>query len=281
MSVKKFDKEKDTELIKKSIDVVLSEIPGLSIAWGLSKAFYGNAMEIRQRKALEWVTMVYENQQIFTKKLLGNEQFQDGFVGALEDYLRLRTHLKRSIAQKIFISYANAGEQELFDLEKCNNTLKLISANAINFTSFINGELEPKRQVRIENDFLLHEPSDGKASEEQIRQSINSQQQLSYVFDEWLIKNPPYSMVIVANKPNPKYPTHQGSSGVYIKNKRVAGYYEALNELVSLGIVKRDRYVVTEPGYDQNNKMHDSWNYTEFGNIFSGFVRSVSNEESI
>lgn len=281
MHIEKINKEKDAALIKKSIDVVLSEIPGLSIAWGLSKALYGNAMKIRQKKALEWVTMVYENQQLFTKKLLKNEQFQDGFVGALEDYLRLRTHLKRSIAQKIFISYANTDDQELFDLEKCNNTLRLISTNAINFMSFVNTDLEPLRQVRIENDFLLHDLSGGSASEDEIRQSINTQQQLSYVFDEWLTKHPPHNMVMVTNKPNPKYPTQQSSSGVYIKNKQVSDYFEALNELVSLGIMRRDRYIVTEPGWDQKSNMHDSWTYTEFGNTFSDFVKDIDNDLSI
>lgn len=274
--MKKTNKEKDIALIKRSIDVVLSEIPGISIAWGLSKALYGNALEIRHKKALEWIMMVYENQQIFTKELLQNEQFQDGFVGALEDYLRLRIRMKRNIAQKIFISYASTDDQELFDLEKCNNTLRLISANAINFMKFICTDLEPKRQDRIEKDFLLHDPINRSASEDEIRQSINSQQQLSYVFDEWLIMHPSHNMVMVPNKPNPKYPTHQSSSGVYIKDKQVSAYLEALNELVSLGIIKRDRYVVTEPGWDQKNKMHDSWNYTEFGEIFSNFIVSIN-----
>src|SRR5690606_31239437 len=129
--------------------------------------------------------------------------------------------LKRSVAQKIFLNYAQANDQSLFDLEKCNNILRLISVNAIDFMCFINLELEPKRQKRIENDFLLHDLSKSSVSADNIRGSISNQQRLSYVFDEWIMTNPAYDTVAVPSKPHLRHPTLEASSNIYIKDERV------------------------------------------------------------
>ena len=51
--------KKDTQIIKDSIDIVISNIPGLSIAWGLSRALYGAGLKLREQKALEWVEIYF------------------------------------------------------------------------------------------------------------------------------------------------------------------------------------------------------------------------------
>lgn len=116
-------RDKDKQIITDSVDAVVSAVPGLNLAWGLSKALYGAGLKLRQRKALEWVEMVRDNPSVFTKELLRQEEFQDGFVVALEKYLTERSEIKRKYFQKIFLGYASADQKGIFQLEKFIHTL--------------------------------------------------------------------------------------------------------------------------------------------------------------
>jgi hypothetical protein len=86
---------KDKILVKDSalvvaeavVDEIAKLLPGINIAWGLSKALYGAGMKLRQERVLEWVEMVRDNPSIFTEQILSDEKFQDGFVLALEKYI--------------------------------------------------------------------------------------------------------------------------------------------------------------------------------------------------
>jgi hypothetical protein len=114
-----------------SIDVIISGINGLNIAWGLSKAMYGAGLKIRQRKAFEWVEMVRDNPGVFTQKILMQEEFQDGFVFALEKYIIERNGAKRKYFRNIFLGYANASSRLDFQLEKFIHTLSQVSVEDI------------------------------------------------------------------------------------------------------------------------------------------------------
>ena len=98
------DHQKDKIILKDAslvvLDKLVDSIPGLSIAWGLSKALYNAGLVLRQQRALEWVEMVRDNPHIFTEQVLKDETFQDGFVFALEKYIRERIEEKRKIMQK-------------------------------------------------------------------------------------------------------------------------------------------------------------------------------------
>lgn len=124
-------KTKDKQLIKDSAlvvaDQIASSIPALNIAWGLSKALYGAGIKLRQQRALEWVEMVRDHPEVFTKQLLGQDEFQDGFVFALERYLIERNEEKRQIFRNIFLGFAQADDKETFPLEKFTHTLSQLS----------------------------------------------------------------------------------------------------------------------------------------------------------
>lgn len=119
--------KKDKQIIKDSADVIVSSIPGLNIAWGLSKALYGAGLKLRQQKALEWVEMVRDNPEIFTKELLDQEEFQDGFVFALERYLTERNEGKRKFFRNIFLGYSTTSRKTDFQLERFIHTLSQMS----------------------------------------------------------------------------------------------------------------------------------------------------------
>jgi len=123
--------DKDKQLLKDSAlvvaDQIASSIPALNIAWGLSKALLGAGMKLRQKRALEWVEMIRDNSSIFTQKLLEQEEFQDGFVYALERYLIERSEEKRHIFRNIFLGFAEVDDKEKFPLEKFTHTLSQLS----------------------------------------------------------------------------------------------------------------------------------------------------------
>ena len=126
---------KDKILLKNTLlaiaDQIVSSIPGLNLPWILSKALFGAGLELRQKRALEWVEMIRDNLSILTKSILQDEQFQDGFVFMLEGYLRERSEEKRKIAKKIFLDFAISKDKNSFTLERFNHILTQLSEQDI------------------------------------------------------------------------------------------------------------------------------------------------------
>lgn len=127
--------KKDKQLLKDSAlvvaDQIASSIPALNIAWGLSKALFGAGIKLRQQKALEWVEMVRDHPEVFTKELLEQEELQDGFVTAFEKYLTERNEEKRKYFRNIFLGYAISDNKQLFPLEKFVHTLSQMSVEDV------------------------------------------------------------------------------------------------------------------------------------------------------
>lgn len=110
--------EQDKQVAKDSLDTLVSAVPGLNIAWGLSKAIYGAGLKLRHARALEWVEMVRENPTIFTRAILEHEDFQDGFVYALEKFITERQEKKRNHYKNIFLNFARSENRTKYELEK-------------------------------------------------------------------------------------------------------------------------------------------------------------------
>lgn len=128
-------------------DEVVSHIPGLGLAWSLSKALHGAGLKLRQQRALEWVEMVRDNPTIFVESLLVNEDFQDGFTLALETYLTERNRQKRTIVRNIFIGFATSEQRAQFELERLLNTTSIISVNAIQLLAYIDANILPEMEA--------------------------------------------------------------------------------------------------------------------------------------
>lgn len=146
----------DKNLLKRSAyevaDSIASNIPGVSQAWALGKALYGNAMELRQQRVLEWVEAIQNDPSTFNQSVVNSEEFQDGFIAGLEDYIKLRAFLKRRIALKIFSEFADSSDKVEFPLERYNDTLKKISPASLRTLSYIKNEVIPvmERHMKIE-----------------------------------------------------------------------------------------------------------------------------------
>lgn len=187
--MKKIDKDSDNNLIKRSAyalaESTVSSTPGLAQAWALSKALYGNALEIRQQRALDWVEAISSNPTAFNKQLVESEEFQDGFVFALESYIRLRSFLKRRIALKVFKDFAVSDNKVEFQLERFNDTLLKISTASIKSLAFIKEAVLPMREQGIK--VKLAEPSiRGEKSYERWRKRTLKSEPCSIYFDQWI-----------------------------------------------------------------------------------------------
>ncbi len=127
--------DKDKQIIKDSAlviaDQIASALPGLNIAWGLSKALYGAGLKLREQRALEWVEMVRDNPSAFTDTILQDAAFQDGFVYALERYLREKNENKRTAMRSIFLGFAQSASQYRFELERMYHVLSILSLEDI------------------------------------------------------------------------------------------------------------------------------------------------------
>lgn len=126
---------KDKKIIKKSalvvVDQIASNIPGLNIVLGLSKALFGAGMELRQERVLEFVEMIQKNPNIFIKEILNDKNFQDGFVYSLEKYIRERNKEKRRVLRNIFLGFTKSEYKKTYPLEKMIHTTTQLSESDI------------------------------------------------------------------------------------------------------------------------------------------------------
>ena len=122
---------KDKKIIIKSalvvVDQIASNIPGLNIVLGLSKALFGAGMELRQERVLEFVEMIQKNPNIFIKEILNDKSFQDGFVYSLEKYIRERNKEKRRVLCNIFLGFTKSENKDVYPLEKMIHTTTQLS----------------------------------------------------------------------------------------------------------------------------------------------------------
>lgn len=142
--------EKDGQILEDSVDVIISSIPALGIAWGLSKALFGAGLKLRKQRALEWVEMVRDNPNIFVKEVLETEEFQDGFVFSLEKYLVERNEEKRKYLRKIFLNYSKTQEKNTFELEKFFHVLSQLTVDDIFTLKYI--QLNNLNSYQVFND---------------------------------------------------------------------------------------------------------------------------------
>lgn len=133
-------------------DEIVSRVPGLNLAWNLSKALCGAGLKLRQQRALEWVEMIRDNPEIFAKEILEQEEFQDGFVLSLEKYLLERNKNKREYIKNVFIGFTNSEQKQKFELERILNTISIISTEAIELISYIDKKIIPE----MEEEYELH-----------------------------------------------------------------------------------------------------------------------------
>lgn len=150
--------EKDKQILQSAAlevaDKLVSGLPGLNVAWGMSKALFGAGLKLRQNRALEWVEMVRDNPGVFTEKVLSDENFQDGFVYALERYVRERSEQKRQLLRAVFLGFADYSDRDSVELERMCHVLTVLNDD----------DLRVMRRVDVDNP-NFHQVYDDDTSE--------------------------------------------------------------------------------------------------------------------
>lgn len=282
--MKKFDKKTDQNLVKRSAyalaESTASSTPGLAQAWALSKALYGNALELRQQRALEWVEAISSDPSIFGQKLLSSSEFQDGFVVALEDYIKIRNHLKRRVALKMFREFAASGNKVEFQLERFNDTLLKISTASIQTLAFIKEIVLPLREQAIRaklatDNMGIKAPSDppdnGKPYEWWYEQKLKTEP-VSTHFDKWITDR--YS-------PNSNKLKNEHNGGKDITDHKLLGelfdierevreqMVAPLGELEYLGLI---RWGADSAALGWSSTGASAWRLTDFAYEFIAFI---------
>ncbi len=273
----KASNKSDKNLVKRSAyalaDSTASSTPILAQAWALSKALYGNALELRQQRALEWVEAISGDPAAFNQDLLNSEEFQDGFVVALEDYIKIRNHLKRRVAQKVFKYFAVSDNKVDFQLERYNDTLQKISPESIALLGFIKEILIPFRKEYIKEGMKDKNLGSEKTYDWWLKLYIR-REPLSKALSKWITDNySPNSSKLkeLFGEGDPKQVVQPKLGELFdIESKQRAKYGAPISELEYLGLVTKGIDAVGGWGHIPSS----TWSITSFAYAFMEFIEN-------
>jgi len=145
------------------VDSIATSIPGINIAWKLSKAYFGRGMRLREQRALEWVEFVRGNLGKFSQEMFEMEEFQDCFVLLLEAYMKERAEKKRKIHQQLLLGLVGKNKKDLerFELEKMIWITNQISFDALNVLDFVKNNLIEKIEEDVEKQLTVFKDREG------------------------------------------------------------------------------------------------------------------------
>jgi len=275
---KTHSKSSDKNLIKRSAyalaDSTASSIPGLAQAWALSKALYGNALELRQQRALEWVEAISSDSSAFNEQLVSSEEFQDGFVVALESYIKLRNDLKRRVAQKVFKDFATSDNKNDFQLERYNDTLQKISPDSLALLGFLKQVIIPYREQYIKEKMESYNLGTEKPYEWWLDLYL-SREPLSTSLSLWITENySPNGTIMkklhgVGDKQ--EIPQEKLSPLFDAENEQRSKYNAPLGELEYLGLISKG--VSSDGGWGAVATM--TWTLSSFAYEFMKFIENT------
>lgn len=85
---------------------------------GVAAALFGPALIRRGGRVDDILKEIKDRADLFTPELLADEQFQDGLIFFIEQYIRERNEDKLIIMRQIFAGFAQAGDLNNFPLEE-------------------------------------------------------------------------------------------------------------------------------------------------------------------
>lgn len=252
------------------VDAIATTIPGINIAWKLSKAYFGRGMRLRKQRALEWVEFVRDNLGQFSQKLFEQEEFQDCFVLLLEAYIKERAGKKRKIHQQLLLGLTGRNKEELekFEIEKMIWITNQISFDALNVLNFIKSNLLEKIEEDVQKELLVFQDREGV---EGIRLEDITRARIivSEYISRWIYENFNSNSGVVKTKYGytgspPKDLWHKISYEEYLKEKELVGQ---LPELSNLGILIEKNGTATWGG-----SVGSGYSLSEFGYKYISYL---------
>lgn len=249
---------------------------GLTLAFNLSKGLYGNAMKLRQERVLEWAQSIMDNPTVFNETIVNSEEFQDGFVVALENYIKIRNHLNRRVALKIFKDFTHSANKTEFQLERYNDSLQKISPQSIALLGFIKEVIIPYREQYIKDKMKGYNLGIEKSYDWWLKFYV-SREPLASALSLWLAEQYSPNGKVMKDKHGvgiDKQIPHDKLSELYdIESKQRSKYYAPIGELEYLGLITK---FVTGGGYD--GLPSTTWTLSGFAQEFIAFIENSPEE---
>jgi hypothetical protein len=260
-----------------TINAIVSSILPLAVVWELSKALFGNAIELRQQRALEWVEMIRDSPDVISEQVMNSEEFQDGFVTTLQNYLTLRTERKREVVREVFLDFASSIDKPNFQLERFTDTAQKISPSSIALLGFIKQEVLPLKEKLVKEKMA----SDNLGTEKPYEWwfDLNMKREpVSKYFEQWISDNfSPNSPVLKAKYGKGKdkiIPDAKTFELMEIERTKRDQYNAPISELVYLGLVSTG--VNSDGGWSGGTSM--SWTLTSFAQEFMQYIELKPDE---
>lgn len=128
---------------------LVSTNPAWGVIFGLFFSVYVGIATYKQQRLNEVASFIQEHPEQFRREIVESEEFKDGFVIFLADYLRSRTLSKREILKRIFLGFTSSNDKEAFELERMNSCVERMSIQSMEFLSFFSREILPQIQNKI------------------------------------------------------------------------------------------------------------------------------------
>jgi hypothetical protein len=278
VAMPKHNSKSDKNLVKRTAyetaDAIASSILGVNIAWALIKALSGNALELRDKRVLEFVEAIQNDQATFNRTVVSSEEFQDGFVVALTEHIKIRNFLKRRIALKMFKDFANSDDKVEFPLERFYDTLNKLSTSGIKTLAFIKEEVLPAREQAVKDDMVDKNLGTEKPYEWWYELNL-SREPVSTHFSKWIHdRYDPNSQAVKEQYNNGKDIQDKELLGkVYdIKRDVEAKMYPPIAELEYLGLI-RNTVDLKNLGWGSTGGA-TAWSMSNFAYEFMEFIEN-------
>lgn len=254
------------------VDVIAEHIPGINIAYGLTKAYLGRAMKLRQQRVFEWVEFIRDHLGYFSNKIFETEEFQDCFVLLTEATIRERSEAKRLLHRKIFVGLTQLTSDQFkrYELEKLVNTINLISFKALNVMSFIKTNLlaQVEKDVEVKfKEYTYREGVEGIRLKENTRSMVLISDYISrWIHNNFGVESEPMKTKYGYTKTPPHDIWRQISYEEHLKNKELM---EPLPEMANLGLLIKKDGAPTIGGTTGSG-----YSLSDFGYVFMDYLDS-------
>lgn len=134
------------------LEPFLNHHPYWTLAFQLSIGLYGYYMVLKQEDLNEVIQFIENNPEHFTKKIVSSKEFKNGFTIFLQDYLKSRTKRKKKILKKVLLGFTKSEDMPEFNLERINDVILKLSIEGIDGLKMIKDFILPVKKKELDKD---------------------------------------------------------------------------------------------------------------------------------
>ncbi len=214
--------------------------PAWIVVFSVFFSVYAGLATYKQQRLNEVAKFIQDHPEQFRTEIIQSEEFKDGFVVFLADYLRSRIERKRQILKSIFMEFTLSEDKEAFELERMNSCLERMSLQSMEFLAFLSKEIIPQLHEKIlgQNEDAEHDYTD-RSAEWWVNMSL-MQESIWQPTHEWLNKRYDPQLPSVKSEykvpPAEEWPKDKLERATTRDKEERTKVNESILELVTLGI---------------------------------------------